>query len=142
MGHRRKAREYALQALYMYETVNCPAEELRSLSWINKEIPDDTRDFTVNLISGCIENISLIDKLIIEYARNWDFERISAVDKAILRISIYTLLYLPDIPGAVAINEGVELGKAFSGDASGQFINGLLDAIKRSEIKSGGRRKS
>ena len=142
MGHRRKSREYAMQALYMYETVKCPIEELRALSWINKEIPDDIRDFTVKLITGCIENIGYIDKLINQYAKNWDFERISAVDKAILRISIYTLLYLPDIPGAVAINEGVELGKTFSGDASGQFINGLLDAIKKTELKSGDRRKS
>lgn len=142
MGHRRKAREYALQALYMYETVKCPVDELSTLSWINKEIPDDIRNFTVKLIIGCIDNIGSIDRLIKEYAKNWDFERISAVDKAILRISIYTLLYLPDIPGAVTINEGVELGKVFSGDASGQFINGLLDAIKKTELNSGDRRKS
>ncbi|MCU0821759.1 MAG: transcription antitermination factor NusB [Spirochaetes bacterium] len=142
MGHRRKAREYALQALYMYETVKCPVDELCALKWVNKEIPEDIRDFTIKLISGCVGNLDFIDKLIVEYARNWDFERIGAVDKAILRISIYTLLYLPDIPGAVAINEGVELGKAFGGDASGQFINGLLDAIKKSELISGDRRKS
>ncbi len=142
MGHRRKSREYALQALYMYETVKCPVDELCTLSWINKQIPDDVRDFTVKLIQGCVDNIDSIDALIVEHAKNWDFERISAVDKAILRISIYTLLYLPDIPGAVAINEGVELGKVFSGDSSGQFINGMLDAIKKTGKKNGDRRKS
>lgn len=142
MGHRRKSREYALQALYMYETVGCGADELCALGWVNREIPDDIRDFTVKLVSGAIENLESIDALINEYARNWQFERISAVDKAILRISIYTLMYLPDIPGAVAINEAVELAKSFSGDSSGQFINGMLDAIKKSELESRGRRKT
>ncbi len=139
MGHRRKAREYALQALYMYETVGCPDEELCSLFWVNKKVPDDIKDFSVTLIKGSIEKIDQIDKLIVKYARNWEFERISTVDKAILRLSIYSLLYLKDIPGAVAINEGVELGKSYGGETSGQFINGILDAIKRSELKSGGK---
>lgn len=135
MGHRRKAREYALQALYMYETVNLPLEELKLLAWIDKEIPDDINDFAVTLIKGSVENIDHIDSLIKKFSKNWKFERISAIDKSILRISIYTLLHLLDIPKAVVINEAVELGRTFGGEGSCPFINGVLDAVKRSELK-------
>lgn len=135
MGHRRKAREYALQALYMHETVNSPAEYLCGLSWINRDVPEDIKNFAVTLIKGSIEKIDFIDTLIRKYSRNWKFERLNVIDKSVLRISIYTLLFLPDIPEAVTINEGVELGKAYGGENSGQFINGILDAIKNSEFK-------
>ncbi len=141
MGHRRKAREYALQALYMYETVKCSNDELCSLSWIDKDIPDDIKDFAVSMINGSLERIDRIDELIVKYAKNWEFERISAVDKGILRLSIFTLLFQSDIPSAVVINEGVELGKSYGGETSGQFINGILDAIKRAELKDPEKRK-
>ncbi len=119
----------------MYETVNIASGELCSLDWVDKELSEDIKKFAVTMISGSIEKLGHIDDLIDKYSKNWKFERLSAVDKSILRISIYTLLYLPDIPSAVTINEGVELGKAYGGEGSGQFINGVLDAIKRSELK-------
>ena len=135
MGHRHKAREYALQALYMYETVHSSMEELSSLKWLNKEIPDDIKNFAVSMINGSIKKIKSIDNLIKRHSRNWKFERINAIDKSILRLSIYTLLFHRDIPEAVVINEGVELGKRYGGEASAQFINGILDAIKEEELK-------
>ena len=138
MGHRRKAREYALKGLYMYEMVKAPLDELLSLDWTDKELPDDISDFTKTLIKGSIENISDIDGLIEKYSKNWKFERIHAVDKTILRLSIYAMLFLNDVPIAVTINEGIELGKIYGGENSGQFVNGILDAIHRREIKKSG----
>lgn len=138
MGHRRKAREYALQALYMHETVNTSAKELVTLNWINKEIPEDIREFAVSIINGSIEKIEFIDNLIKKYSKNWQFERVGTIDKSILRLSIYTLLFVPDIPSPVVINEGVELGKTFGGENSGQFINGILDSIKNKELNKEG----
>jgi transcription antitermination factor NusB len=76
-----------------------------------------------------------IDALIKKYARNWSFERLSLVAMAILRISICAMLFYPDIPVVVTINEGIELGKIYGGENSGQFINGILDSIKNSEIR-------
>ena len=134
MGQRHKAREYALQALYMYETVQSSIEELTSLNWLDKKIPDDIKKFTISIINGSIEKLEFIDNIIKKYSKNWSFERLSAIDKSILRLSIYTFLFLPDIPRAVVINEGVELGKTYGGESSGQFINGLLDAIKNKEL--------
>ncbi|HOM87452.1 MAG TPA: transcription antitermination factor NusB [Spirochaetota bacterium] len=130
MGHRRKAREFAMQALYMYETVGTPVDELTRLDWVDKEIPEDIMDFALNLITGTIANIDCIDNLIKQYSRNWKFERINPVDKSILRISVYALLYCDGIPHAVTIDEGIELGKIYGSENSGQFINGILDAIR------------
>jgi transcription antitermination protein NusB len=134
MGQRHKAREYALQALYMFETVQSPIEELTSLNWLEKKIPDDVKKFTVSIINGSIEKLEFIDNIIKKYSKNWSFERLGTIDKSILRLSIYTFLFLPDIPTAVVINEGIELAKKFGGENSSQFINGLLDAIKNKEL--------
>ncbi len=133
MGHRRKAREYALQGLYMHEISATPVETLTRLEWVENPIPDGIRDFAVTLIEGSITNIGEIDDLIIKYSKNWKFERLSAVDKSILRISIYAMLFLKDIPVIVTINEGIELGKLYGGESSGQFINGILDAVRKQE---------
>ena len=135
MGHRRKSREYALQGLYMFETVHTPADELARLEWVDKDISEDIRQFAVALIDGSLRNMDEIDELIKTYSKNWKFERLSAVDKSILRLSIYALIHLPDIPSAVTINEGIELGKIYGGESSGQFINGILDAIHKYELK-------
>jgi N utilization substance protein B len=134
MGHRRKAREYVLQALYMHETVQRDPEELVSLSWINRTISDDIRDFAISLIRNSITHLDDIDALIKKHSKNWSFERLTAVDKSILRLCICEMLYYPDIPTAVTINEGIELGKIFGGESSGQFINGILDAVRREDM--------
>ncbi|HOD16780.1 MAG TPA: transcription antitermination factor NusB [Spirochaetota bacterium] len=134
MGHRRKAREYALQGLYMYELSKTPVEELLKLGWTESASPDNIHDFAVELISGSISHIDEIDEIIIKHSKNWKFERLSVVDKSILRLSIYAMLYLRDIPVIVTINEGIELGKIFGGESSGQFINGILDAVRKHEL--------
>lgn len=133
MGHRRKAREYVLQALYMYETVRRDPAELVSLSWVNKPVSGDIRDFAISLIRDSITHLDDIDELIKKHSKNWSFERLTAVDKSILRLCICEMLYFPDIPPAVTINEGIELGKLYGGESSGQFINGILDAVRRED---------
>lgn len=135
MGHRRKAREYAMQALYMYETVRTSVDDLTRLQWVDKEISDELREFAIGLVEGTIAHIDSIDGLIIKYSKNWKFERINPIDKSILRISIYSLMYLDSIPYAVTIDEGIELGKTYGSENSGQFINGILDAIRVRELK-------
>ncbi|MBP7602649.1 MAG: transcription antitermination factor NusB [Spirochaetes bacterium] len=119
----------------MFETVHTPADELARLEWVDKDISEDIRQFAVALIDGSLRNMDEIDELIKTYSKNWKFERLSAVDKSILRLSIYALIHLPDIPSAVTINEGIELGKIYGGESSGQFINGILDAIHKYELK-------
>jgi len=131
MGHRRKAREYALQGLYMYDISSAPVDEIAKLEWVDKPIPPHIREFSETLIRGSISHLAEIDEYIVRHSKNWRIERLDAVDRAILRISLYALLYLPDIPPAVTIDEAIELGKIYGGEHSGQFINGILDAVKR-----------
>jgi transcription antitermination protein NusB len=135
MGARHSAREYALHALYMYDTVSTPMDILLSLSWVDDEVPEDVEKFFEKIVKGTIEHISEIDTLIKKHCKNWSLERIAAVDRAILRISVYSMIYLDDVDPVISINEGIELGKKFGGDGSGHFINGILDAVHRSDVK-------
>lgn len=139
MGHRRKAREYALQGLYMYEVARAPLEEVLTLYWVDKEIAPDIREFARVLIRGSVETMPDIDRLIEKHSKNWKIERLDIVDKSILRMSIYAMLHMQDIPSVVTINEAIELGKLYGGENSGQFINGLLDAISKLDISKEGR---
>ncbi len=134
MGQRRRARENALQGLYMYEIGRAPVESITEFEWIDGELPDEVKDFAVKLIEGTISNLEKIDQLIRDYSRNWKPERLSVIDKSILRLAIFEMLYMADIPVVVTINESIELGKTFGGENSGQFINGILDAVKKHEL--------
>lgn len=137
MGERHKAREHALQGLYMYEVSKSAVENIIEFEWLDGEISDEAEKFAVELIQGVITHIGKIDKLITNYSKNWKFERISVIDKSILRLAIYEILFIKDIPAIVTINECIDLGKTFGGENSGPFINGILDAVKKHELKEG-----
>lgn len=133
MGNRRKAREIALQALYMNETVNTNLETLLKYEWLEKEPENKLIDFATSLISGVLDNQQEYDNLIVKYSKNWKFDRISSIEKSILRMSLHELLNIQDIPPAISINEAIELGKIYGGENSGQFINGILDSVNKKE---------
>jgi N utilization substance protein B len=138
MGIRRRARELALQFLYQYDALTessgeppSPEEQL-ALFWERSDspVPDDMKEFSSVLILGACRNITHIDDIIGRISEHWRLSRMSKIDRNILRLSIYELLYLSDIPPAVTINEAVELGKRFGTEESGSFINGILDKIR------------
>ena len=109
-----------------------PAEEILGFSWLeDKPVKDETKSFSSLLIAGTIENISQIDNIITENIDNWDFNRISKVDLAILRLSVYSLLFQTDIPASITIDEAINMAKEFGTDESYRFINGVLDGIKK-----------
>ena len=139
MGQRRKSREYALQALYMYELRSNSDPELlknvASFEWVDTDIPETIKNFAIDLIQGTINKITEIDDLIDKYSKNWKFERLTIVDKSILRIAVYEMLNSDSTPPAIVIDEAIELAKIYGGDGSGQFINGILDAINKSDYR-------
>ena len=137
MGKRHKAREHALQGLYMYEVSKSTIENIIEFEWLDGEISEEAKKFAIELIQGVIKQIEKIDSIIIDYSKNWKFERISIIDKSILRLAIYEMLFVKDIPAIVTINECIDLGKTFGGENSGQFINGILDAVKKHELREG-----
>jgi len=129
MRTRRKARELTLQVLYQLDVLNIDVREAVDLFWSNFEASEETREFSSLLIEGAWNNRDEIDKLIISCSENWTLARMSRVDKNILRMAVYELLYCHDIPPKVTLNEAIDLGKTYGSENSGAFINGILDAL-------------
>lgn len=129
MGHRRKAREVALQVLYQMDILKIDAKEAIELFWDNFEAPENIKDFSVHLIEGTWNRIEEIDDVIRSCSENWSLERMAKVDKSILRMSVFELLHCDDIPPKVTLNEAIDLGKEYGSENSGSFINGILDAL-------------
>ena len=138
MSKRRLAREYALQTLYFTDTGKLNAED--SCLFVNsfyENLDEETFTFCKDLVTGTNGNTKEIDEIITAKAKNWSVERMSAVDRAILRMATYEIVFSADkAPVPAIIDEAIELAKKYSTENSGKFINGLLDQIKN-ERKNG-----
>lgn len=136
MGTRRKSRELALQALYQGELAgpngHLDFQEFCAHFQVNKK----ATPYAKKLLDGVLAKGAAIDKLISNHAENWRLERMSVIDRNILRLAVYEVHYQDDVPASVAINEAVEIAKRYSTDDSGSFINGILDAMAK-EMVSG-----
>jgi len=158
MGKRREARERAVQFLFQhdlnppehldlelaqfwhYQRASALEDEKAPSTWGPRAEPPpptteeaETRLFAEPLIRGVLEQRDQIDEHIKKHAQNWDFHRIAAVDRNIMRLAIYEMLNRDDIPPVVSINEAVDIAKKFSTQDSGKFVNGILDKV-RSEL--------
>lgn len=131
MGLRRKARILAFQTIYSWDMNGSSIEDLLDFNWKKEEINNDVANFARLLASGVVENIDEIDRVIKKNIRNWEFERLAKVDLAILRTSVFEILFQEDVPAGVTINEAIEIAKSFGSDESYKFINGVLDNIRR-----------
>lgn len=135
--NRRKAREYALQMLFQSEF----AGKEKGITYPEDFLPpakekEEMKKFVDELVTGTIRNIAEIDKVIQGAAENWDLNRMAAVDRNILRLAIFEIIYRKDIPPAVTINEALEIAKKYSSLESVPFINGLLDKVARDCAKA------
>lgn len=135
--NRRTLREKALQVLYAYEMNGEGLTNLTEGILTDVESAVDKK-FVTNLINKVIANQKSLDEQIKQRVTNWEMERIALIDRLLLRIGITEILYFPDIPPKVSINEVIEIAKDFSTSNSGKFINGILDAIL-SELKDSGK---
>lgn len=133
MGARRKARICALQMLFQYDIAQPRVDELANIYWeaFGDEMGNVAREFSNNLAMGAISRLDEIDDLIKRRAEHWRIQRMAVVDRNILRLAIYEFLYEEDTPKTVVINEALEIARRFSTFEATQFINGILDAIKR-----------
>ena len=133
MGTRRKSRELALQVLYQGEL----AAQAGLLDFgefcAHFQVSRKAMPYAKKLLDGVEGKREDIDQLISRYAENWRLERMSVIDRNILRLAVYELRYQDDVPTSVAINEAVEIAKRYSTDDSGPFINGILDAMAKEE---------
>jgi N utilization substance protein B len=132
MGARRRARECALQMLFSYDVTHSSVEELIETYWGEMaEAADDVRGFANELVIGTVSHLTEIDELIRLRTEHWRITRMAIVDRNLLRLAIFEFLYQPTTPMTVAINEALEIARRFSTHEATQFINGILDAIKR-----------
>ncbi len=132
MGARRKARECALQMLFSYDVARPSIEELIETYWGEMaEAAEEVRDFANGLVIGTVANLEEIDERIRMRTEHWRITRMAIVDRNLLRMAIYEFLHEPTTPKTVAINEALEIARRFSTHEATQFINGILDAIKR-----------
>ncbi|MBP5252078.1 MAG: transcription antitermination factor NusB [Treponema sp.] len=143
---RRKGRILAFQALYSFDLVKTPLNELLTLNWAGQgsespeeekvEKDDETSDFARMMINGTVSNLDEIDSYIKKYmSEKWTIERINKVALAVLRISIYTLLFQKDISPSIVIDEAISIARDFGAEDSYKFINAVLDKISK-EISS------
>ena len=133
MGSRRKARECALQMLFAADVAEMPATDVVRSYWAElgeAELDESARQFATRLAAGTLQNLELLDERIRSRAEHWRISRMAVVDRNILRLAVYEFLYEPT-PRTVAINEALEIARRFSTYEATQFINGILDAIKR-----------
>jgi transcription antitermination protein NusB len=133
MGSRRKARECALQMLFAADVAAAAHEEVLKTYWAeldDADIEETARDFASRLAAGTLAHLETLDERIRSRAEHWRIPRMAIVDRNILRLAVYEFLYEPT-PRTVAINEALEIARRFSTYEATQFINGILDAIKR-----------
>jgi transcription antitermination factor NusB len=135
MGFRRKGREFALQALYLSEITKMPIEKALRHLIHGQSIENKIVQFAEELTQGITVNIKDIDETIIKHAKNWELNRMAALDRNILRLGTFEILHQLETPISVVIDEAVEIAKTFSTEDSGKFVNGILDQIKRTRLE-------
>ncbi len=138
MRRRTLARENALKILYQKDVTHRSMADTVQRYWENTDEPihQEVKEFTDRLIMGISAKMDDIDDRISKYATNWQLKRMAIIDRNILRLGLYELLFAPDIPPKVSINEAVELAKKYGDIDSSKFVNGILDKIHKTEVTS------
>ncbi len=132
---RRAARETALNVLYQIDVAKITVDEALATAMENTGLEGDAAEFTETLVRGVLAHVRELDKHVEGLAVGWEPQRFPAVDRSILRMAMFEILYLDHIPPSVSINEAVDMAKKYSTDESGKFINGVLGAFVRRAIE-------
>ena len=130
-GKRSKARETALKILYQLDVTKDPAKKGLENFFEHHKVPVVSAPFISDLVQGTWDRLSEIDRLLSRHATNWSLDRMAMVDRNVLRLATFELVFSKETPPKVAINEAVELAKRFGSDDSSKFVNGVLDAMHK-----------
>jgi len=135
LGKRRRSRESALQVLYQLDIKKQDATRAIA-QWKDYFSPNEERDeFVERIVLGVLKHCMEIDRLIEQCSENWRLDRMSVIDRNILRMAAFELLYCEEIPPKVTLNEAIDLGKRYGSGDSGSFINGILDRIQNEFVR-------
>jgi len=136
MRNRTKARECALKILYASDITKDTPEACSKIFWqAHEAVKKEVKDFAAFLVEGCQKNGEYVDSVISKYAKNWQLKRMATIDRNILRVATFELLFAEEVPPKVAINEAIEMAKKYGDKDSGKFVNGVLDKINKTERK-------
>jgi N utilization substance protein B len=127
MGRRRKAREETLRILFRLEFENKQIEKTLDQYWESKKTSEEIKEYSTWLVNGIISDQAKIDNIIQKVSEHWRISRMALVDRNILRMGVFELLYEENIAPAIIINEAIEIAKKYSGDVAATFVNGILD---------------
>ena len=141
MGSRHLSRERALQILFQYDIHGKPGVWLDEF-WKEYKANEDVRTFAEKLVAGVLQHKKDLDGLIGRYSTNWKVSRMQIVDRNILRLGAYELLWLEDVPAKVTVNEAIELAKDFGDEEAAKFVNGILDKVLATEARLEGKRQA
>jgi N utilization substance protein B len=129
---RRKGREHALQILFQLDIrKEKPSAVVLRHFWAEYDSDDEVKAFAEEIVKGTYKHFKKINDLIHQCAKNWSLDRMAVVDRNVLRMAVYEILYRMDIPTSVTINEAIEIAKKYGTDDSGAFVNGILDRVAR-----------
>ena len=131
MGSRRKAREYALQMLFQWDITKDNIESVMAGFWSNIDEPPAVIEFANQLVTRTIEHVEEIDAIVQRHAEHWRLDRMAVVDRNLLRLATQEFMYDKETPKTVVINEAIEIARRFSAQESPQFVNGILDSIRK-----------
>lgn len=133
MRKRSRARELALKFLYQTDITKEDLFPALRDFWQGHRATRPVKEFTTQIVQGTLKNLTQIDSILSKYAQNWQLKRMAVIDRNILRLGCFELLFLEDIPPKVSINEAVELAKKYGDVESSKFVNGILDKIHKAE---------
>ena len=136
MRKRTQAREIALKILYQIDITHQEhTKVVEDFFACSQDLDGDIREFSKRIILGTMDYLDSLDKKITKFATNWELKRMAVIDRNILRLACFELMYLDDVPSKVSINEAIDLAKKYGGIDSGKFVNGILDKINKTELK-------
>lgn len=131
MGHRRKAREETLRILFQIEFEDAEFDTIVAQYWENRKIHEEIKEYSTWLVSGIISHKGEIDDTIQSVSEHWRISRMALVDRNILRMAVFEILYEENIDAAVVINEAIEIARKYSGNEAATFVNGILDGARK-----------
>lgn len=129
MSRRRKAREIALQVLYAVDLSGVPWETALAETIARRRSGGEAADYAVKLVERVVQSSGKLDEMISNRLENWEFDRVSIIDRNIIRIALAELLYFPETPTKVILDEAIEIAHVFSSSDAGRFVNGILDRL-------------
>jgi N utilization substance protein B len=135
LGKRRKSREFALQTLYQWNVTQRDVRQILDQLRVHFSPKEEGDEFAERIVLGVLEHCSQLDQVIEASSEHWRLDRMSLIDRNILRIATFELLYCSETPPKVVLNEAIDLGKRFGSDDSGSFINGILDRVQRDVVR-------